>query len=75
MDIWTKQFWKRTVTISVKTMAQAAVGFIGGAAIIQEVDWLYVISGTLIAGLVCTLMAVAAPPAGSQPAQNEDAGL
>lgn len=66
MEIWTKKFWKRTVTITVKTMAQAALGFMSGAVVLNEVDWVYLASGTGLSGVACILMAIAAPPHGSQ---------
>lgn len=55
MEKWLKE----TMIKAVRTMAQAAVGLIGTNAVgICEVDWIAVGSASLVAGIVCVLMAI-----------------
>ena len=55
MEKWLKE----TMIKAVRTMAQAAVGLIGTNAVgICEVDWVGVGSASLVAGIVCVLMAI-----------------
>lgn len=52
--------WLKTVIIrTVKTMAQTAIGVIGSAALISEVDWAVVGSSVLLSGVICILMNIA----------------
>ena len=58
--------WKRWAKAAgiraIKTMAQAAIGAIGAAAILSEVDWLVVGSTALLAGIVSMLTSIAGLP-------------
>lgn len=56
------KWWKAAGVRAVKTVAQAAVGFIGSAAMLASVDWRLVVSGSLLAGLVSLLTSVAGLP-------------
>ena len=47
---------------AIKTIAQAAIGFIGGSLVIGEVDWMVVLSGSLLAGILSLLTSVAGLP-------------
>lgn len=47
---------------SVKTMAQTAVAMCGTATVLSEVDFKYVISATLLAGLLSILTSLAGLP-------------
>lgn len=44
---------------AVKTVAQAAVAGIGTAAVMGQVDWVYVLSASVLAGVVSILTSVA----------------
>lgn len=55
----TKLWIEETVVKSIRTMAQTAVGLIGTNAVgLCEVDWIAVGSASLVAGIVCVLMAL-----------------
>lgn len=58
--------WKKWIKAAgvraVKTVAQAAVGAIGGAAVMGEVDWRVVASTAVLAGVLSLLMSVAGLP-------------
>lgn len=59
MDSNVKKWAKNTSIKAVRTMAQTAVGLIGTNAVgLCEVDWLAVGSASLVAGIVCVLMAI-----------------
>ncbi len=47
---------------AIRTVAQAALGAIGAAALISEVDWVVVASTAALAGVVSLLMSVAGLP-------------
>lgn len=49
-------------TRAVKTVTQTAIGAIGGAAVFSEVDWMMVLSASLLAGLTSFLMSVSTFP-------------
>lgn len=55
--------WIRCAGIrSLKTVAQTAAATIGTSAVIAEVDWVMVISASLLAGLLSLLTSVAGLP-------------
>lgn len=45
-----------------KTMAQAAIGIIGTAAVMGDVNWIFVLSGAGLAGIVSILTSIAGLP-------------
>lgn len=55
---WTKRAGMR----AVKTVAQAAIAGIGTAAYMGQVDWKYVISASVLAGVLSMLTSVAGLP-------------
>ena len=57
------QKWLKAAGIrAVKTMAQAAIAGIGAAAAMGQVDWKYVLSASVLAGVVSMLMSIAGIP-------------
>lgn len=55
--------WVKAAGIrAVKTVAQAAVAGIGTAAVMGAVDWKYVLSASVLAGIVSMLTSVAGLP-------------
>ena len=55
-----KKWLKETGIKTLKTMAQTALAMIGVATVVQDVDWLYVLSATVLSGIVCILMNISA---------------
>ena len=60
-DYWKKWFAAAGVR-AVKTVAQTAVATIGTAAMMNEVNWLMIISASALAGVVSLLTSVAGLP-------------
>ena len=58
MKIWIKAAGVR----AVKTMAQTAVAMIGTSVVLSSVDWVQVVSATVLAGILSMLTSVAGLP-------------
>lgn len=55
--------WIRAALVrAVKTIAQTAVATIGAAAVLSDVNWLMVVSASLLSGLLSILTSVAGLP-------------
>lgn len=55
----TKEFWIAAGIRAIRTVCQTAVSVIGVSAVMSEVDWLYVGSASLLAGILSILTSVA----------------
>lgn len=55
----TKQFIKCALVRAIRTMCQTAIATIGTSAILSEVDWLMVISASILAGILSVLNSIA----------------
>ena len=55
-----KEFWKATLIRAIRTVCQTAVALIGTNTVgITEVQWLGVLSGAALAGIVSVLTSIA----------------
>lgn len=57
-----KAWWRAAGIRALKTIAQAALGAIGTAALIGEVNWIAVASAAAMAGVLSLLMSLAGLP-------------
>ena len=61
-----KTYWinwvKKAGVRAIKTIAQAAIAGIGAAAAMGQVDWKYVLSAAVLAGVLSMLTSVAGLP-------------
>lgn len=53
--MWTKQFWLAATDRATRTFAQALIGFVGVAVVIEDVNWIQAVSGSAIAALISIL--------------------
>ena len=60
--IFTKQWFKAAGVRALKTVAQTAVATIGTSAVISSVDWIVVVSASILAGLLSILNSFAGLP-------------
>ncbi|MDK9332666.1 hypothetical protein FAM23868_002006 [Propionibacterium freudenreichii] len=56
--IWTLAFWKGAGERAIKTAAQTAVGLMGTSALIEEVPWAVVGSGTAFAVILSLITSI-----------------
>lgn len=54
-----EQFWKATGIRAVRTIAQTAIAAIGSATVLEAVDWKFVVSTTLLSGILSVLTSIA----------------
>lgn len=58
----TKKWWKAAGIRALKTVCQTAVATIGTAAVLEEVNWLMVLSASLLAGFLSLLTSLGGLP-------------
>ena len=56
------QWMRRAGIRAIKTVAQAAIAGIGTAAAMGQVDWKYVVSASVLAGVLSLLTSIAGLP-------------
>lgn len=57
-----KAWWKAAGIRAIKTIAQCAVATIGTAAVMSEVNWMMVLSASVLSGILSLLTSVAGLP-------------
>lgn len=57
-----KAWLKAAVIRAIKTVAQAAIAGIGVAVTLDQVDWKYIISASILAGILSMLTSLAGLP-------------
>ena len=62
VNVSTKKWFKAAGVRAVKTVAQAAIGGIGAAAAMGQVDWKYVTSASILAGVLSILTSIQGIP-------------
>lgn len=62
MKVFTKDWLKAAAVRSLKTVAQTAVASIGTSAVLSEVNWIAVLSASLLAGVLSLLTSIAGLP-------------
>lgn len=61
-QVFTKQWFKASSVRAIKTVAQTATATIGTSAVLGDVDWLMVVSASVLAGMLSLLTSVAGLP-------------
>lgn len=62
VSVDTKKWLKAAGVRAVKTVAQAAIAGIGTSAALGQVDWKYVVSASVLAGVISILTSIAGIP-------------
>ena len=62
MSTKTKKWIKAALVRAIKTIAQTSVAMIGTATVFSDVNWLMILSGSLLAGLLSILTSIAGLP-------------
>lgn len=57
-----KEWWKKAGERAIKTVAQVAIATIGTSALIENVNWLIVLSSSALAGILSILTSIATIP-------------
>jgi len=57
-----RTWWAAAGIRAVKTLAQAAIAGIGTAAVMGQVDWVYVLSASVLAAILSLLTSVTGLP-------------
>ena len=60
--MFSKKWFKAAGIRALKTVAQTAIATIGTSALIAEVNWIAVVSASLLAGLLSILTSLAGLP-------------
>ena len=68
----TKKWFKAAGIRAIKTIAQTAVATIGTAAVISAVDWKFVVSAAVLAGIISLLTSIGGLPEVKMEEQIED---
>jgi hypothetical protein len=54
-----KTFWRATLIRAIRTICQTAVASIGTAMVVTDVNWIYVLSASALAGILSVLTSIA----------------
>ena len=57
-----KAWWRAALTRALKTLCQTAAATIGTTALLEQVNWLAVLSASVLAGLLSLLTSLAGLP-------------
>ena len=57
-----KKWWECAGIRAIKTVCQTAIATIGTSAVLSEVNWLYVLSASVLAGILSLLTSLAGLP-------------
>lgn len=57
--VFTRNWWKAALIRAVRTIAQTAIATIGTTAVIEQVNWLAVLSASALAGVLSLLTSIA----------------
>ena len=62
MSTKAKTWWRAAGMRAIKTVAQTAIATIGTSVLLNEVDWLAVVSASVLAGVLSLLTSLAGLP-------------
>lgn len=62
MNLMKKEWWKAAAIRAIRTVMQTAAAAIGSAVVMSDVNWLYVMSASVLAGLLSLVMSIGGIP-------------
>lgn len=71
MNLTNKSWWRAAAIRATKTVAQTAIGCIGAAVALGDVNWPMVVSAAALSGIVSVLTSVAGLPEVSDNSERE----
>ena len=71
MTIFTIEWWKASGIRAAKTIAQTAIATIGSSAVLSDVNWLVVVSASILSGVLSILMSIAGLPEVEKKKENQ----
>ena len=57
-----KKWFKCALIRAIRTMAQSAIAMIGTSVVMSEVDWVMVVSATILSGILSILTSIGGLP-------------
>ena len=70
-----RRWIKKAGVRAVRTVAQTAAAMIGTAVVLSDVNWVEVVSASVLAGILSVLMSVAGLPELKDEAEKESGGI
>ena len=70
-----RRWIKKSGVRAVRTVAQTAAAMIGTAVVLSDVNWLEVVSASVLAGILSVLMSVAGLPELKDEEEKESGGI
>lgn len=61
-NLTSKTWWAAAGTRAIKTVAQTAVSTIGVSAVFADADWRYIVSASVLAGVISILTSIKGLP-------------
>ena len=54
----TKDFWRAALIRAIRTVCQTAIATIGTAVVLTDVNWWFVVSASILAGIISILTSI-----------------
>lgn len=61
-ETFSKAWWKASLIRCIRTIAQTAIAMIGTSVVLSDVNWISVISASILAGILSLLTSLAGLP-------------
>lgn len=71
-NLKSKKWWEASLVRMIKTVAQTGVATIGTSVVFSEVNWIMVVSSSLLAGLLSLLNSLAGLPEVKESTDEEE---
>lgn len=66
MEKYSKEWWKKWIKVAgiraIKTVCQTMIATIGTSTLLEEINWVMILSASLLAGILSLLTSIAGLP-------------